>query len=178
MTKVTGVLGVIINYPGPGKIIDMDKLKAGKVSSRHYRNRRIGEFLKEIDLAEKKATGITKILNALKNNGSPPPEFETDEERNYLTVTIHRHEIFESHDTVNENVNNAVVVNVPVNVPVVRRGKIIEILQVNPTITADELADYFSVTSKTIKRDLVALKEQGRIVRVGSDKAGHWEIIE
>jgi ATP-dependent DNA helicase RecG len=34
------------------------------------------------------------------------------------------------------------------------------------------------VTDKTIKRHLKALREQGRIKRVGSDKAGHWEIIE
>ena len=34
------------------------------------------------------------------------------------------------------------------------------------------------VADKTIKRHLKALREQGRIQRVGSDKAGHWDIIE
>jgi predicted HTH transcriptional regulator len=34
------------------------------------------------------------------------------------------------------------------------------------------------VTDKTIKRYLKTLREQGRIQRVGSDKSGHWEIIE
>lgn len=55
---------------------------------RRYRNRRIGEFFKEIDLAEKKSTGITKILRVLSRNGSPPPEFKTDDERNYMITTI------------------------------------------------------------------------------------------
>ena len=86
----------VINYPGPEKMINMDELINGQAISRHYRNRRIGEFLKEIDLAEKKSTGITKILRTLKNNGSPPPEFKTDDDRNYLIVTIRKHEKFEN----------------------------------------------------------------------------------
>jgi ATP-dependent DNA helicase RecG len=87
----------IINYPGPDKWISMKKFRNGEAVSRRYRNRRIGEFLKEIDLSERKSTGITKILDALAKNGSPLPEFETDEEgRHYLETTIHIHVAFES----------------------------------------------------------------------------------
>ena len=91
----------IINYPGPEKWIDMEKFATGKVRARRYRNRRIGEFLKEIDLSEKQSTGITKILRVLEQNGSPPPEFETDEDRHYLIVTIHPHEGFKANGTAN-----------------------------------------------------------------------------
>jgi len=92
----------IINYPGPAKWIDMEKFKAGKVLARKYRNRRIGEFLKEIDLSEKKSTGITKILRSLEKNGSPLPEFETDLDRNYLISTIKIHPAFEPKAKANE----------------------------------------------------------------------------
>jgi ATP-dependent DNA helicase RecG len=85
----------IINYPGPEKWIDMELFKAGKAISSRYRNRRIGVFLKEIDLSEKKSTGITKILKALKMNNSPLPDFETDDERNYLIATIKVNPAFE-----------------------------------------------------------------------------------
>ena len=44
--------------------------------------------LKDLDLSEKQSTGITKILWELRKNGSPMPEFETDEERTYLITTI------------------------------------------------------------------------------------------
>lgn len=84
----------IINYPGPAKWIDMEKFIQGKALARKYRNRRIGEFLKEIDLSEKKSTGISKILRELKGNGSPLPEFETDNDRTYLIATIRMHEGF------------------------------------------------------------------------------------
>jgi len=68
--------------------------------------------------------------------------------------------------------------NVPVNVPVKRKEVIIEMLLVNQNLTADELAAVFSVTAKTIKRDFTALKNEGKLKRVGSDKTGHWEIIQ
>jgi ATP-dependent DNA helicase RecG len=84
----------IINHPGPEKFINMDDFSTGRAIARRYRNRRIGEFLKEIDLSEKKSTGITKILKTLEINGSPPPEFVTNDERDYLIATIRLHEAF------------------------------------------------------------------------------------
>ena len=86
----------IINFPGPDHYIDMEKFAAGKVRARRYRNPKIGEFFKEIDLSEKKSTGISKILRELKRNGSPLPEFETDVDRTYMITTIRIHERFET----------------------------------------------------------------------------------
>lgn len=84
----------IINFPGPDHYIDMEKFAAGKVRARRYRNPKIGEFFKEIDLSEKKSTGISKILRELKRNGSPLPEFETDADRTYMITTIKIHKGF------------------------------------------------------------------------------------
>ena len=49
--------------------------------SRRYRNRnrRIGEFLKELDLSEGRSTGVPKILKAMTANGSTSPILETDD---------------------------------------------------------------------------------------------------
>lgn len=82
---------VVLSYPGPDRSIRMDQLRIGRAVTRRYRNRRIGEFLKELDLTEGRATGIPKILNAMQRNGSPPPEFESDEERNYFLVRLPVH---------------------------------------------------------------------------------------
>lgn len=72
----------------------MEKFAAGKVRARRYRNPKIREFFKKIDLSEKKSTGISKILHELKRNGSPLPEFETDADRTYMITTIKIHECF------------------------------------------------------------------------------------
>jgi ATP-dependent DNA helicase RecG len=59
------------------------------MACRRYRNRRIGEFLKELSLTEGRNTGIHKILRALRQNGSPDPLFETDKERLHFMVTLY-----------------------------------------------------------------------------------------
>jgi predicted HTH transcriptional regulator len=44
-------------------------------------------------------------------------------------------------------------------------------------LSAKELATLFNKDTRTIERHLKMLHEQGRLKRVGFDKAGHWEII-
>ena len=179
---------MVINHPGPEKWISMDKFNAGQAVSRRYRNRRIGEFLKEIDLSEKKSTGITKILRSLESNGSPPPVFETDEDRNYFIVTIHQHESFAN--MIPKNVQDNVLDIVPVNVldktennvrenkADTRRNSIIELLLADGAITMSDLAKALNVSIKTIQRDLVELRNQKRVERIGSDTSGYWKILD
>lgn len=64
----------------------------GRAVSRRYRNRRIGEFLKELDLTEGRSTGISKIIKAMAANGSPPPEFESDEDRTHFLIRLPVHD--------------------------------------------------------------------------------------
>jgi len=82
---------VVLSYPGPDRSISIEALCAGKAVSRRYRNRRIGEFFKELELTEGRSTGIPKIFKAMSINGSPPPEFETDEDRTYFITRLPIH---------------------------------------------------------------------------------------
>lgn len=79
----------ITSLPGPDRTITDDDLINYRLISRRYRNRRIGDFLKELKLVEGRNTGIPTILKALKDNSSPMPSFETDAERTYFTVILH-----------------------------------------------------------------------------------------
>ncbi len=67
-------------------------------------------------------------------------------------------------------------VNVGVNVSV--SDRILELLARQPQLSARELATLLNKTTRTAERHLKALREQGQIQRVGSDKTGHWEVIE
>ncbi len=82
---------VVLSFPGPDRSIRMKDLRAGRAVSRRYRNRRIGEFLKELDLTEGRSTGIPKILRNMAQNGSPAPEFETDDDRTSYLVRLPVH---------------------------------------------------------------------------------------
>ncbi len=86
--RITPQEMVVLSYPGPDRSVRLDQLRLGRAMPRRYRNRRIGEFLKELDLTEGRATGIPKILRAMRANGSPPPEFEFDENHSYFQVRL------------------------------------------------------------------------------------------
>ena len=90
--RITGEDLVVLSFPGPDRSIRMDDLRAGRAVSRRYRNRRVGEFLKELDLTEGRSTGISKILKVMAANGSPLPEFETDDDRAYFLIRLPVHE--------------------------------------------------------------------------------------
>lgn len=81
----------ILSFPGPLPPLKIEDLNNGSVRVRTYRNRRIGDFLKELHLTEGRCTGVPKIHNAMEVNGSPPPIFETDEQHSYFLVTLPIH---------------------------------------------------------------------------------------
>jgi len=82
---------VVVSFPGPDRSIRLEDLQAGRAVSRRYRNRRIDEFLKELDLTEGRSTGIPKILKVMAANGSPSPLFETDDDRTSFVIRLPCH---------------------------------------------------------------------------------------
>ena len=50
--------------------------------------------MKELELTEGRATGIPRIRKALKENGSPEPFFDFDEDRTYFEVDFYIHPAF------------------------------------------------------------------------------------
>lgn len=56
--------------------------------------------------------------------------------------------------------------------------KALEILKLQPTITAKEMATQMGVSARTIGRIMKILRDKKMISRVGSDRKGYWEIHE
>lgn len=82
----------VTSYPGPVPGIEARHFEPGQtIPSVPARNRRIGDFLKTLKLAETRGTGIPKVLNAMRQNGSPMPTFDFDEARTYFRVTLPVH---------------------------------------------------------------------------------------
>jgi len=84
---------VVLSYPGPDRSVRLEQLRVGKAMPRRYRNRRIGEFLKELEFTEGRSTGIPKIIDAMQANGSPPAEFDFDEDHSYFMVRLPVHPV-------------------------------------------------------------------------------------
>jgi len=82
----------VISYPGPVPGIQRKHFEPEEsVPPSPARNRRIGDFLKELRLAERRGTGIPKIQRKMRQNGSPEARFDFDDERTYFRVTLPIH---------------------------------------------------------------------------------------
>ncbi len=87
----------IISYPGPVPGIELSHFEGNHpLPPVPARNRRIGEFLKELKLAEVRGTGIPKLRRAMERNGSPSPLFDFDAARSYFRVTLPVHPAFQN----------------------------------------------------------------------------------
>ena len=84
----------VTSFPGFDRSITDEDVKNHRFRARTYRNRRIGDFLKELRLIEGRNTGYPAVFAALAENGSPDPVFEMDENRGYLSVTLPVHPAF------------------------------------------------------------------------------------
>lgn len=92
--RITSESIEITSFPGFDRSISDKDIAELRIRARVYRNRRIGDFLKELKLIEGRNTGFPNAIKALKANGSGMPRFEMDNERSFLSVTIPIHPYF------------------------------------------------------------------------------------
>ena len=59
-----------------------------------------------------------------------------------------------------------------------RQRIIIAVIKSNPSVSAKQMSETLSVTSRTIERDLAAMQKAGIIRHEGTDNAGIWVILE
>lgn len=161
----------VYSLEGPMPPLRADDLKRQRVVSRNYRNRRIGDILKELDITEGRSTGFPKIYNALKKNGSPEPTFETDENNSYFLATIPIHPAFKDDVTKDDTKDDTKKDTKNVTK---RQMQLIALMKEQPSITQDELALKNGVARITISRDLDDLKKKGIIEREGGRTIGKW----
>ena len=55
--------------------------------------------------------------------------------------------------------------------------KVLNLIKANPTITITQLMQKLSMSDSGVRKVLRKLQQEGRVVRVGANKNGHWEII-
>lgn len=160
----------IVSFPGPDRSVTQEGLKNYRVSNRRYRNRRIGDFLKELHLTEGRNTGFKKILNALEANGSPKPEFETDDNHSYFISRLFVHEGFLKEETKRSQKGAEKEPKKGAE----RKRDILNQLEENSTMTQTGLMEVLGLTRKQIQNAIKELQEEGLLVREGSNRNGRW----
>ncbi|MBI4309250.1 MAG: putative DNA binding domain-containing protein [Candidatus Omnitrophica bacterium] len=185
---------LVISYPGPVPPLGKANINKPIISTPRYRNRRLGDFLKELELTEGRCTGFPKIRRALKNNGSPAPVFETDNDREYFMTTLKINPRAQEMAKIITPMGGGKVIEIDSENRVVETGektrvetrvetrvktgeKILQIMKENPAVTIPEIAKFTGLTVKGVEWNLKALKKKELLRRVGSTKGGHWEIV-
>lgn len=184
----------VLNFEGPMPPITNADLQKPRVISRHYRNRRIGDFLKEMHLTEGRSTGFPKIYQAVKRNDSPMPIFETDDRNMHFLATMPIHQAFvderaylasKGKELDEENKGDF-------GKDCMKDGKkgdkkeltdiqqsIVSLIGANDKITIPVLARKTKTSERTISRELKILREELNVLsREGGRKEGRWVIIK
>ena len=82
----------IVSYPGPVAGIEPRHLAPdASIPPPPARNRRVGELLTQLGLAEALWTGLPRIYRAMSENGSPAPRFDFDADRTWFRATLPAH---------------------------------------------------------------------------------------
>lgn len=169
----------ILSHSGPDRSISEESIRAGRrLQTRRYRNRRLGEFLKELDLSEGRATGIPTIQEELKRNGSPSATFDTDPDRTYFLITIPCHPDFVSkgsfqlneHDRISDRINDRINDKKRNE----RLHTLVSLIKQGNMSSAAEIAKVLSVSPATIWRDLKVLSALDIEIKT----RGKWMIID
>lgn len=157
----------VLSHPGADRSITIANLREYRAVSRRYRNRRIGDFLKELHLTEGRNTGIHKMLRSLARNGSPKPLLETDEDRLYFLVTLYARSLDAARmPTMGEKARMASE----------RRERLLGFFSEHPTSTMVDASIVLGVARSTISRDVAELRASGRLAHEGPTKGGRWVI--
>jgi ATP-dependent DNA helicase RecG len=177
--------------------------KGDLLKSRRYRNRYLGDFLKELDLTEGRSTGVPTIQEKLAANGSPRATFETTDDRltflihipihagceNNLLVLANKKQSAGSEKTSNSSEMDSEnrIKGSEMSSEKGRTGSdkphdvvqsILDAIRLNSKVSAAEIAMKVGLSSRAVEKRIKTMRENGIIRRIGPDRGGYWEIIE
>ncbi len=152
-----------------------------------YRNPAIAAAMRTLGFVNMLNHGIPEVQRQLQENGNGDAVFSYDK----LTVfeaTVHLSESWSEQQGEKQGggINSQdLPVNLPVNLPVKvldlpeNLRFVLEQMFKDPGITYDELATMLGKRRETIRIYIKRLKDEFHLIRrVGSDKKGHWEIVQ
>lgn len=173
----------ILSYAGPDRSISMEAIQKAKLlKARRYRNRRLGDFLKELDLSEGRATGIPTIQDELRKNGSLPARIETDDARSYFLIEIPCREGFkntiepiEQESKLKSELKSKHKDELRGELKTLRI--ILDLMIENPEITTMALVEKSGKSRSTVQKSIRILRNEHCIDRVGGKKYGRWIVL-
>ena len=139
--------------------------------SSERRNPILANVMAQLDYMEKRGSGLTRICNETQALDGYKDELKPIFKS---TPTQFQTIIFASSD--NQNVGDFVG-DMSETKLTERQQKILCLIKELPTISAKQMSETLSVTTRTVERDLSLMKKAGILKREGKDNDGVWVII-
>ena len=141
----------------------------------------------KLHLTEGRNTGFKKILDALEANGSPRPEFETDDSRSYFISRLFIHEGFLKEETSDKSVSTpkstpSTPKSTPLDLPVEKlqglqlREQILLLIEHSPSISKKTMSDMLGVSMYALKKELAEMRDEEVAEFVGFSRNGKWVV--
>lgn len=141
-------------------------LDIANVSSER-RNPILANVMAQLDYMEKRGSGLTRICNETKAldgyKDELKPTFKSTSAQFQTTI-------YASTDTYS-------VGDLSETKLTERQLKIINFIKESPSITAKQMSETLSVSSRTIERDISTLQKIGILKREGKDNSGIWILL-
>lgn len=137
------------------------------------RNPVIADLFARMNLMERRGSGLRNIIEAYEFEENYKEELKPE----FRSTETSFFAVLKNLNYVGQSVGQSVGQNVGQKLTAgERRNKILEIIDQKAKITALELSRIFSVSERTIERDLARLTEAGLVEYVGSSKDGEWKV--
>ena len=176
--------------------LTVDKLRAAHQSLPG--NPLLAESMYLLQYIERMGTGTVDMIRRCVEAGLPEPEFEVgagfliriwrsgeDEEPATQKTTQKIDPTTQITDSTTQITDPTTQIATPTTqkttqIPTQKttQAKILDYLSAEPSLTRRELAERTGITPDGIKYHLKKLKDAGAIRRVGSDRAGRWEVLK
>lgn len=148
----------------------IQNLDIANVSSER-RNPILANVMTQLDYMEKRGSGLTRICNETKAldgyKDELKPVFESSHAQ-FQTI------IYASVNISNVGDNVGDMSETKLNE---RQYRIINLIRQTPSITAKQMSEILSVSSRTVERDIAILKKYKKLTRDGDDNDGVWVVL-
>ena len=177
-----------LEITSPGKLPMGQTMERMKEGYSKIRNEALAHAFAYMNLIEHWGSGITRIIDKVKDAGFREPEFiggEVD-----LRINIYRDQVATNNAMINANGTkngaNGVkcgvddgtnIAEVPLNKEQTQIEKLLQIIEKNPSATQAYYAEKMGISKRTISRMFASLQEKGRLVQGGTKRKANWKII-
>ena len=170
---------LVVESPGtlPGLV------RINNIRNMHFsRNPVIARYLRDYKFVRELGEGVDRMYQEMFEAGLPAPEYKVKDFMTILTIRkIHKQNMTDIVGSLEKDLET----NLETDLEKYdyldlsdNQKKIVALIIKDSKITQKQLAKVIGINERNIRNNINVLKQKGVILRIGSDKVGHWDVIE